>query len=104
DAGMTTEPTVSRLLKSGEAQLLVDLRTPEATTRALGGLYPSACLYLNGAWAERNRPQVQRMVNALVNALAYIHSHSGEEIAAVMPAEYSAGDRPLHATALDPAQ
>jgi len=100
DAGMTTEPTISRLLKSGEAQLLVDLRTPEATTRALGGLYPSACLYLNSAWTERNRPQVQRLVNALVNALAYIHSHSAEEIAGAMPADYDAGDRALYVRAI----
>ena len=104
DAGMTTEPTISRLLKSGEAQLLVDLRTPEATTKALGGLYPSSCLYLNSAWAGRNRPQVQRMVNALVNALGYIHSHSGEEIAAAMPAEYYAGDRALYVRAIDAAK
>jgi sulfonate transport system substrate-binding protein len=100
DAGMTTEPTISRLLKSGEAQLLVDLRTPEATTKALGGLYPSSCLYVNSAWAERNRPQVQRMVNALVSALGYIHSHSGEEIAAAMPPEYAAGDRALYVKAI----
>ena len=104
DAAMTTEPTISRLLKSGEAQLLVDLRTPEATTKALGGLYPSSCLYLNSAWAGRNRPQVQRMVNALVNALGYIHSHSGEEIAAAMPAEYYAGDRALYVRAIDAAK
>src|SRR5438128_4829569 len=104
DAGMTTEPTVSRLLKSGEAQLLVDLRTPEATTRALGGLYPSACLYLNSAWAERNRAPVQRMVNALVNALAYIHTRSAEEIAAAMPAEYYAGDRALYVKAIEAAK
>jgi NitT/TauT family transport system substrate-binding protein len=104
DAGMTTEPTISRLLKSGEAQLLVDLRTPEATTRALGGLYPSACLYLNSTWAERNRPQVQRMVNALVNALVYIHSHSAEEIAAAMPAEYYAGDRALYVKTINAAK
>ncbi len=104
DAGMTTEPTISRLLKSGEAQLMVDLRTPEATSKALGGLYPSACLYLNGAWADRNRPQVQRMVNALVNALVYIHSHSAEEIAAAMPAEYYAGDRALYVKAINAAK
>src|SRR5437867_7749881 len=29
DAGMTTEPTISRLLKTGDAKVLIDLRTPE---------------------------------------------------------------------------
>ena len=40
DAGMTTEPTVSRLLHSGDARLLVDLRTPQTTEKVLGGVYP----------------------------------------------------------------
>lgn len=104
DAGMTTEPTISRLLKTGEARILVDLRTPEATTKALGGLYPSACLYVNAAWAERNRPHVQRLVNALVSALIYIHTHSAEEIAAAMPREYDAGDRALYVKAIGAAK
>ena len=104
DAGMTTEPTISRLLKRGEAQILVDLRTPEATVKVLGGLYPSSCLYVSNAWAERNRPQVQRLVNALVGALIYIHTHSAEEIAAVMPAEYAAGDRALYTKAIGAAK
>ena len=37
DAGMTTEPTISRLVKSGDAKVLIDLRTPETTRAALGG-------------------------------------------------------------------
>ena len=36
DAGMTTEPTASRLLAAGTATLLVDLRTPEATQKVMG--------------------------------------------------------------------
>ncbi|HKC90834.1 MAG TPA: ABC transporter substrate-binding protein, partial [Candidatus Limnocylindria bacterium] len=40
DAGMTTEPTISRLIKAGDAKVLIDLRTPELTRAALGGDYP----------------------------------------------------------------
>ena len=100
DAGMTTEPTVSRLLKSAEARILVDLRTPQDTMAALGGLYPSACLYMRNAWVERNRQKVQRVVSALVGALAYIQQHDAEEVARVMPAEYDAGDRELYVKAI----
>ena len=100
DAGMTTEPTVSRLLKSGEAHMLVDLRTPEATAAVLGGLYPSACLYMRNAWVERNRARVQRVVSALVGALAYIHDEDPQTIARAMPAEYQAGDRELYVRAI----
>src|SRR5437588_1341753 len=40
DAGMTTEPTVSRLVSTGAAKVLIDLRTPQTTRAALGGDYP----------------------------------------------------------------
>ena len=100
DAGMTSEPTASRLLKSGAARLLVDLRTPEQARAALGGLYPAACLYMGSAWVRDHRMQVQKLVNALLRALRYIDSHSAEEIAAQLPEAYLAGDRAQYVSAL----
>ncbi len=100
DAGMTTEPTVSRMLKSGEARILVDLRSPEATVSALGGLYPAACLYMQTAWVNSHKLLVQKLVNAFVKSLRYIQTHSAEEIASHMPPEYFAGDRDLYVRAL----
>lgn len=100
DAGMTTEPTVSRMLKSGEAKILVDLRLPDSTVGALGGLYPSACLYMQTAWVNNHKELVQKLASAFVKALRYIQTHSAEEIAARMPAEYYAGDRDLYVQAL----
>jgi NitT/TauT family transport system substrate-binding protein len=100
DAGMSTEPTVSRMLKSGEARILVDLRSPESTVNALGGPYPAACLYMNTAWVDHHRKVVQKLADALRSALRYIQTHSAEEIAGHVPAEYYAGDRELYVQAL----
>ena len=100
DAGTTSEPTVSRLLQTGDARLLVDLRTPQSTEKLLGGVYPGACLYVTTRWAASHRAEVQRLVNALVQALRYIATHSAEEIAAQLPAEHMHGDRPLYVAAL----
>ncbi|MCK9685329.1 ABC transporter substrate-binding protein [Scleromatobacter humisilvae] len=100
DVGMTTEPTLSRLLKAGDARLLVDLRTPEQATSALGGIYPAACLYLSSPWISTHREDVQRLVNALVKSLRFIAAHSAQEIAAQLPAEYMAGDRALYVSTL----
>lgn len=100
DAGMTSEPTASRLLKSGEATVLIDLRSPDATVTALGGLYPGACLYMKTAWVNSHRLLVQKLVNAFVKALRYIQTHSAEEIAANVPADYYAGDKELYVQAL----
>lgn len=93
EVGMTTEPTASRLLKTGDAKLLLDLRTPEDAIRALGGLYPAACLYMEAFWIKSHPSEVQKLANAFVKALHYIQSHSAEDIAAQVPTYYYAGDK-----------
>ncbi len=100
DVGMTTEPTASRLLASGQAKVLVDLRTPESTQKALGGLYPFACLYMQTTWINNHRVEAQKLANAFVKALRYINTHSAAEIAAQVPPEYWAGDKPLYIQSL----
>jgi len=99
-AGMTTEPTASRLLDSGQARVLVDLRTPEDTARALGGPYPAACLYMETAWVARHKPEAQKLVNALVKALGFIQSHTAAEIAAQLPPQFYTCDRATYVKAL----
>jgi len=100
DVGMTTEPTASKLLKSGDARLLVDLRTPAQAAGALGGPYPAACLYMSTPWINAHRDEVQRLVNALVKALRFIASHDAQDIAAQLPPGYLAGDRALYVSTL----
>jgi NitT/TauT family transport system substrate-binding protein len=58
DVGMTTEPTLSRLLKAGDARLLIDLRTPAQASAELGGAYPAACLYMAAPWISTHRADV----------------------------------------------
>jgi len=99
-AGMTAEPTASRMLASHQARVLVDLRTPEDTARALGGIYPSACLYMQTAWVSHHKPEVQKLVNALAKALRYIQNHTAAELAAQMPEDYYGGDKTTYIKAL----
>lgn len=100
DAGMTTEPTISQLLKAGEARILVDLRTPQSTHAVLGGLYPAACLYMTTVYVNAHKVQVQKLANALVKTLKYIDSHTPEQIAAALPSEYHMGERAMYVEAL----
>jgi NitT/TauT family transport system substrate-binding protein len=99
--GMTTEPTVSRLLKTGEAKVLVDLRTAETTKAALGGQYPATSLYMDTAYVEKHKDVTQKLVNALMKTQKFINTHSAAEIADAMPKEYLVGDRDGYIKALD---
>lgn len=99
-AGMTTEPTITHMLKSGEARILVDMRTVEKTKLALGGTYPAASLYMSTEWVEKNRPTVQKLANAFVKTLRYINTHSAADIAEQMPRDFYAGDKEGYVKAL----
>ncbi|MBV8273520.1 MAG: ABC transporter substrate-binding protein [Cupriavidus sp.] len=100
DAGMTTEPTISQLLKTGEAQVLVDLRTAEGTTQALGGLYPASSLYMQRAWIDTHKDQVQKLARAFVKTLHFMKTHTADEIAQKMPKDYYGNNRDLYVKAL----
>jgi len=99
-AGMTTEPTISRLLKTGEARVLIDMRTLEKTKQALGGPYPAASLYMPTDWVQKNKPTVQKLANAFVKTLRFINTHSAAEIAEKMSKDFYAGDKEGYILAL----
>jgi NitT/TauT family transport system substrate-binding protein len=100
DAGMTTDPTAAKLISSGKAKVLLDMRTEAGAKAALGGLYPASSLYMDCAWVQAHPEAVQKLANALVKTLRWINAHSPEEIAAKMPAEYAAGNTELYVQAV----
>jgi sulfonate transport system substrate-binding protein len=88
DCGMTTEPTVSNLLDSGKAFVLVDTRTAAGAKAALGGLYPATSLYMKSSYVSSHKATVQKLVDVFVKTLKWIQTHSAAQIAAKMPADY----------------
>lgn len=101
DAGMTTEPTIARLVSTNAASVLVDLRSLKSTVAALGGPYPAASLYMQTSWVNSHKEQVQKIVTAFVKTLRYINTHSAKEIAEKLPPEYYAGNKKLYIDALE---
>jgi NitT/TauT family transport system substrate-binding protein len=100
DGGMTTEPTISRLVSSGKGKILVSLMTPADTRAALGGDYPFIGIFAQNAWVDSHKQVAQRLVNAYVKTLKFIHSHTATEIANKMPEAYYANDKALYIAAL----
>lgn len=100
DIGITTQPTVLRLLQSGDAVMHVDLFTPDTTKAALGGDYPFISLFAKSDYIAKNPEIVQRVVNAYVKTLKWIGSHTPTEIADKLPADYYGGDKAAYIQAL----
>jgi NitT/TauT family transport system substrate-binding protein len=91
DCAMTTEPTVSQLLANKQAYILLDMRTADGAAQALGGEYPATSLYMSTAYVQSNPQTVQKLVNAYVQTLKYIQSHTAAEITDQMPVDYYSG-------------
>ncbi|MGW2704607.1 ABC transporter substrate-binding protein [Streptomyces sp. NPDC001340] len=100
DAGMTTDPTVANVLDKKLGKILLDMRTPEGSQKAFGGPYPSSSLYMQTDWVNSHKDTVQKLANAFVKTLKWMSTHSADEIAAKMPADYSQGDKALYAEAI----
>jgi NitT/TauT family transport system substrate-binding protein len=100
DLGITTQPTVLQLESGGTGQLLVDLSKPDTTQAALGGPYPFISLWARADWIAANKDTVQRVVNAYVKTLKWIQTHTAADVAAKLPADYSASDLPGYIKAL----
>lgn len=100
DAGMTTEPTASRLINTGDAAVLVDMRTMKGTVDALGGAYPASSLYVQRAWADTHKEEATKLARAFVKTLKYINTHTAAEITEKMPKDYYANNKALYLQAL----
>ncbi|MFF2327269.1 MULTISPECIES: ABC transporter substrate-binding protein [unclassified Streptomyces] len=99
--GMTTDPTVATILDKKLGKILIDMRTPEGSRQALGGLYPSSSLYMQTEWVNSHKDTVQKLANAFVKTLKWMSTHSADEIAAKMPADYAqGGGKELYAEAI----
>ena len=88
DAGITTEPPISALLSKHLGKVIADMRSVAGTQAALGGPYPGTCLTLKTSWVNSHTATTQKLVNALVQSLRYIQTHSAAQIADQMPADY----------------
>lgn len=100
DVGVTTQPTVLRLQKTGDGQIFVDLSKGDTTRAALGGDYPFISVFARADYIAKNKDVVQRVVNAYVKTLRWIQTHTPLEIAEKLPADYYGGDKDGYVQAL----
>jgi NitT/TauT family transport system substrate-binding protein len=95
------DPAVTVLQsKHADLKILSDTRTQKDTRAVFGGDYPGGSLYTRPEWMEAHPEETQAMTNAMVATLAWIHSHTPEEIADKMPANLVGPDKAAYLAAL----
>ncbi|MDE3112564.1 MAG: ABC transporter substrate-binding protein [Chloroflexota bacterium] len=100
DIGITTQPTVLRLVSQKIAVLGVDLSKPDTTQAAMGGDYPFIALWARPDYIAAHKDVVQKVVNAYVKTLKWIASHKAEDVTAKLPADYSSANKDEYIQAL----
>jgi NitT/TauT family transport system substrate-binding protein len=85
---MTTQPTVTAMEQKGIAYSAIDLATTAGATAALGGAWPAAGVLARTDWVNANKATVQKVVDALVDTMHWINTHSAADIADKLPQQY----------------
>lgn len=101
DAAVMLDPAVTILAdKYKDLRILSDTRSQKDTLSVFGGEYPGGALYTKAEWIAAHPKEVQGMATAIIATLKWIHSHTAEEIADKMPAEYVGKDKATYIAAL----
>ena len=101
DAAIMLDPSVTVLQgRNSDLKILSDTRTAKDTLSVFGGEYPGGALYTKADWIDKHPKETQAMTTAIVNTLAWIHSHTPEEVMAKMPENLVGPDKAGYLAAL----
>jgi NitT/TauT family transport system substrate-binding protein len=102
DVGMVADPAFTLIHRRNPGvRVLADLRTAEGVSAALGThAYPASVLYAKAEWIAANHDTTARLARAITRTLAWMQSHSAEEIATKTPKTFRGEDDALYVEAL----
>lgn len=98
------DPAATFIEAKGVGKILIDARSDEGAKEIYGGIYPTAVLYATQAYIDENPETIQKVTNATVKALAWMNTHSAEEIVEKLPKEFISGDRDTYVKAVQNAK
>jgi NitT/TauT family transport system substrate-binding protein len=102
DVGMVADPAFTLIQRRDPTvRVLADLRTAEGVNAALGAhAYPASVFYAKGEWIRANRDTTERLARAITRTLAWMQSHTPQEIADKTPKTFRGEDDALYVEAL----
>jgi len=102
DAAMMADPAFTLVARRNPAaRVLADLRTASGVNDAFGtSTYPGAVLYSSGDWIRAHGDTTARLAHAIVRTLAWMQTHTPQEIAEKMPKTFRGEDDALYVEAL----
>ncbi len=86
--------------EKGVATVFADLTTVEGTRKWFGALFPSSAIYMTTERVQAHPEIAAHLAKAFVRTLAYINSHTLDQIAALIPVDITGKDRQPYLDAL----
>jgi NitT/TauT family transport system substrate-binding protein len=100
-AAVMVEPAVTQMTaRHADLPILSDTRTVKDTIAVFGGEYPAGSFYALTSWVKAHPAESEKLAEAMVHTLQWIHAHSAEEIMAKMPAAFTAADPATYLSSL----
>jgi NitT/TauT family transport system substrate-binding protein len=100
-AAVMLDPAVTQMqARHADLRILSDTRTEADTRKVFGGDYPGGALYALTSWVKAHPSESEKLAEAVVHSLQWIHSHTPEEIMAKMPKEFTSADPVMYLAAL----
>jgi NitT/TauT family transport system substrate-binding protein len=90
------DPAITQLELAGELKIVFDTRSKAGTEAVFGGEYPSSVLYVLPSFITKYPNTTQALVTAIVRGLHWMEQASPEDIAKLMPQDYSMGNHDLY--------
>ena len=93
DAIMHSDPVISRLIRDHAIVPVIDTREEDGQIALYGGPVASSGAYVKTEFIKKRRATVQRFVDGLVRALAWLHHATPDEVVATVPPEFYGNDK-----------
>jgi NitT/TauT family transport system substrate-binding protein len=102
DVGMVADPAFTLVRRRNPGvRVLADLRTADGVNAALGThAYPASVLYSKGDWIRTHHDTAERLARAITRTLAWMQTHTPQEIADKTPKTFRGEDDALYVEAL----
>ena len=102
DSGMMADPAFTMMVRRNPtARVLADLRSAQGVKDAFGTeAYPASVLYAKGDWVRSHRDTVHHLAHAILLTLQWMQTHSAQEIADRVPANFRGENQLLYVDAL----
>ncbi len=104
DAICHVDPVMTMLEMQNDLRIVADARTLKGSIELFGGPMPSACVFANAEYIDKNPAQVQSVANGMVRSLKWLQTAEAGDMMKAVPENLWMGDKAMYLAAFEKAR